>query len=45
MTKWGERMAKEIGEPKPTEEQIKRMVEIGERMGKCMQRAMAQSSN
>jgi hypothetical protein len=47
MVKWSQRMVKEVGgpiTPKPTDEQIKLMTEIGERMGKCMQRAMGASA-
>jgi hypothetical protein len=41
MTKWGEEQAKDTREPaKMSEEETKAFVQIGEDMGKCMQRAM-----
>jgi len=41
MTKWGQEMAKDNTEPpRMTEEDTKRFTELGEQMGKCMQKAM-----
>jgi len=41
MTQWGQEQAKENAEPpKMTEEDTKKFTQIGEDMGKCMQKAM-----
>jgi len=41
MTKWGQEQARDNAEPpKLTEEETKQFTEIGEQMGKCMQKAM-----
>jgi hypothetical protein len=41
MTKWGQEQAKDNKEPpKMSEEETKKFTQIGEDMGKCMQKAM-----
>jgi hypothetical protein len=43
MMKWSQEVVKEMGapvDPKPTEAEMKKMTEIGMRMGQCMQHAM-----
>ena len=41
MTKWGQEQAKDNKEPpKMSEEETKKFTQIGEEMGKCMQKAM-----
>jgi hypothetical protein len=37
MTAWGTEMAKQP-DPKPTDEQAKRLESIGQRLGECMQK-------
>ena len=45
MTRWSQEQAKSDAEAPPmSEEDTKRAVEIGERMGACMQNAMAGSA-
>jgi hypothetical protein len=42
MTRWSQDQAKNNREPpKPSDEDIRRFAELGERMGMCMQKAMS----
>ncbi len=42
MTRWGQQMQKEWDPlPKLSDEQMKRATELGQRMGRCMTKAMS----